>query len=279
MSIDWSQRVAVVTGAAGAIGTEICLRLDHLGLRILAVDLRADGLEQLTAKLPRAPLTVAGDLTDLATLERVRATLETECGRCDLLINNAGMVVTEPFETAAPAVLRREIEVNLLAPMLLTRTLFPLLQKAGDGRVISVVSLGSILPLGESPGYSASKFGLRGLMLGLVLREPKTGVRISTVNPGSVDTPMLRYEAQTGGSPLNFIDPPLKPEQVAEVVLARLHQPRAETDVTAADGWLVRLGMLFPNLFRKVLPWFAKRGEKGRLRYLKEKGLEPRTRA
>jgi short-subunit dehydrogenase len=241
------------------------------------VDLRADGLQELAGKLVRPPLTVAGDLTDPATLERVRATLETQCGRCDVLINNAGMVVTEPFETAAPALLRREIEVNLLAPMLLTRTLFPLLQKSGDGRVISVVSLGSILPLAESPGYSASKFGLRGFMLGLVLREPKTRVSISTVNPGSVDTPMLRHEAQTGGSPLNFIDPPLKPGQVAEVVLARLHQPRAETDVTAADGWLARLGMLFPNLFHKILPWFAKRGEKGRLRYLKEKGLEAKV--
>lgn len=270
-----SRKIAVVTGAAGAIGTEICQRLDALDFEMVLVDLRAEGLDALAQKLSRPVQKVAGDLSQSETLQRILDTVQTHFGRCDVLINNAGMVVTMPFEQASPELLRREVDVNLLAPMLLTRALFPLLQ-ASAGQVITVVSLGSMLPLMESPGYSASKFGLRGFMLGLALRKPITGVRISTVSPGSVDTPMLRYEAQTGGSPLNFLGPPLKPSCIAEVVIRQLTHPKVENDVTASDGWLIRFGMLIPNLFLKVLPLLIKQGNKGRLRYLEQQGLKPR---
>ncbi len=268
-STDNTAPVAVVTGAAGAIGTEICQRLQARGYAIVAADLSETGLEALRAKLAQPLTCVAGDLSDPQTAERIRNTLEQQYGRCDLLINNAGMVITDAFETMTTAQVRREVDVNLLAPMLLTHALFPLLQ-ARRGQVISVVSLGSMLPLAESPGYAASKFGLRGFMLSLALRTPRNGVRISTVNPAGVNTPMLHYEARTGGSPLNFLGTPLEPEQVAERVIRQLHKPKIENDISASDGWLIRIAMLFPNFYAKVLPLLVSMGEKGRQRFLKK---------
>ncbi|TJY55925.1 SDR family oxidoreductase [Sinimarinibacterium sp. CAU 1509] len=264
--------VAVVTGAAGAIGTEICQRLQARGYAIVAADLSEAGLAALQGKLAQPLSCVAGDLSDPQTAERIRSTLDTRHGRCDVLINNAGMVITDPFETMTTARVRREVDVNLLAPMLLTHALFPLLQ-AARGQVISVVSLGSMLPLAESPGYAASKFGLRGFMLSLALRTPRNGVRISTVNPAGVNTPMLHYEARTGGSPLNFLGTPLEPEQVAERVIKQLHKPKIENDISASDGWLIRIAMLFPNFYAKVLPLLVSMGEKGRLKFLQKHGL------
>jgi len=261
--------VAVVTGAAGAIGTEICLRLQSRGYAIVAADLSQAGLDALQTRLSHPVTIVAGDLSDPQTADRIRSTLETQHGRCDVLINNAGMVITDPFETMATAQVRREVDVNLLAPMLLTHALFPLLQ-AQRGQVISVVSLGSMLPLAESPGYAASKFGLRGFMLSLALRTPQNGVRISTINPAGVNTPMLHHEARTGGSPLNFLGTPLEPEQVAERVMRQLQKPKIETDISASDGWLIRIAMLFPNFYARVLPLLVSMGEKGRQRFLKK---------
>lgn len=266
-----NRSVAVVTGAAGAIGTEICRRLQARGYAVLAADLDPAALDALQTRLALPLTTVAGDLTDPQTIERIRDTLETRFGRCDVLINNAGTVITDPFEQMTPATVRREVEVNQLAPMLLTHALFGLLQ-ARHGQVISVVSLGSMLPLAESPGYAASKFGLRGFMLSLALRTPHNGVRISTVNPAGVDTPMLHHEARSGGSPLNFLGTPLQPAQVAERVIRQLSRPKIENDISASDGWLIRIAMLFPNLYARVLPLLTALGEKGRQKFLQKIG-------
>lgn len=266
------QPVAVVTGAAGGIGAEICERLQARGYALLAVDLGTESM----ARLPLAPpsRSLAVDLAAADAAERVLDAVQTQFGRCDLLVNNAGTVVTTPFETAPAEALRRELDVNLTAPLLLTRALFPLLQ-ASRGQVISVVSLGAMLPLRESPGYNAGKFGLRGLMLGLALRTPDTGVTISTINPAAVDTAMLRHEALTGGSPMNFVGTPMPPARVADAVIRQIGRPRVETDLSAGDGWLVRLAMLVPNLFPRLLPVFAALGRRGQVRYLQRKGLSP----
>jgi short-subunit dehydrogenase len=259
--------VAVVTGAAGAIGGEICRRLDKQGYIVVAVDLDQTRLEALDRTLSRPAVLMASDITQIETLEQIKTTIQTHFGHCNVLFNNAGIVVTQPFEEVSASTLRREQEVNLLAPLLLTNTLFPLLS-ASKGQVVTLCSLGGLLPLAECPGYSASKFGLRGLMLSLAQRTPETGVTISLINPTSVDTPMLRLEARNNGSPLNFLDEPLTAAQVAEQAVAQLKKRAVETDFPASAGWAIRLAMLMPNRFLSLLPMLKKRGEAGRQRYL-----------
>jgi NAD(P)-dependent dehydrogenase (short-subunit alcohol dehydrogenase family) len=260
--------------AAGGIGGEICDRLDALGFRIAAVDLSAEAIGALARRLTRPVLALTIDLCNPGAPQAIADAVQEHFGRCDVLINNAGVVLVDPFESVDPAKIERELRVNLVAPALLTRALFPLLQAAGDGHVISVASLGGLLPLAECPSYSASKFGLRGLMLALAMRRARTGVRISIVNPSSVDTTMLQHEAMHGGSPLNFLDPPQAPTRVAEAVIDALSRSRIERDVPASDGWLIRIVMSLPNLFARVMPWLVARGERGRRRYLRAKGLE-----
>ncbi|WP_348674823.1 SDR family oxidoreductase [uncultured Abyssibacter sp.] len=272
MSAPLAGKIAVVTGAAGGIGVDICTRLSALGARLVLVDRREDALNTALAALPENSVGIAQDLTEPDAGTHIVKTVRERCGRCDLLVNNAGMVVTEAFEQAPLAPFEQEVTLNLLAPMRLIHALFPLLQESG-GQVISVVSLGGQLPLKECPGYSASKFGLRGLMLALALREPLTGVRFSVINPAAVDTPMLRHEALNGGSALNFLDPPHPPSLIGQAVVDRALNPRVESDVPRGDGWLIRLVMAVPGLFTRVLPRLESRGEKGRQRYLRERGL------
>lgn len=261
-------RTAVVTGAGGGIGTAVCRRLVEAGHHVVAVDVDEVGL----ARLPEAVTRVVCDLTDPSAPEQVAAVVRETTGRCDVLVNNAGVVVTTPFEHATPQELLREQQVNLQAPLLLTRALFPLLQ-AASGHVVSVVSLGSMLPLAQSPGYSASKFGLRGFLLSLALRERETGVRVSIVNPGSVDTPMLRHEAASNGSPLNFLGTPLRPEAVAAAVVRQLDRPRLETNLPRHDGWLIKSAMLTPGLLGRARPLLERAARPALRRYQERHGL------
>ncbi|XVA03800.1 SDR family NAD(P)-dependent oxidoreductase [Prescottella equi] len=261
---------AVVTGAGGGIGSAICRGLAGRGHDIVAVDVDPDGLAALARELPGRVTPHRCDLTNAAERDGLVRALG---GRCDLLVHVAGVVVTTPFERVTDVEMDRELGVNLLAPVHLTRALYPALQDS-QGHVVAIVSIGGMLPLAESPGYSASKFGLRGFLLALAARTPETGVRVSLVNPGSVDTPMLRHEAATGGSALNFLSTPIRPEAVAARVLRLVDRPRIETNVPRSDGWMAKAGMLVPGLTVRALPWIAKLSSGNLRRYRARHGIE-----
>lgn len=256
-------RTAVVTGAAGAIGSAVCSLLIGRGFRVVAVDVDADGL----ARLPDDVSPVVADLTDPDFTSAVREAVERLGGRCDVLVNNAGIVNTTPVDQLRPEQVLREQAINLQAPILLSLALMPALKAAG-GQIVSVVSLASMLPLAESPGYCASKAGLRAFMSSLALSENTTGVRISMVHPGAVDTPMLQHEARSGGSALNFLTPPMKPAAVAKAVVGQIDRPKLEVLVPASDGWLVRLAATVPAVLRRSNAVLCRLGERGRNRYL-----------
>lgn len=261
--------VAVVTGAGGAIGAAVTARLQARGFHVVAVDVGAAALAALPGPATRLEL----DLADPTTAARVRAVLERDhAGRCDLLVNNAGVIVTAPFAEVTPEAARREQAVNLQAPMDLCRALYPLLERT-RGRIVSVVSLGAMMPLAESAGYSASKAGLRAFMLGLAMMTRESGVGVAMVHPGAVDTPMLRREAAEGGSALNFLSEPLAPEVVADAVVANLDRLRLETCLPRHDGWALRAVGLAPGVLPRLRPVLERLARPGLRRYVARHGL------
>lgn len=262
-------KTAVVTGAAGGIGAAVCTRLLARGYHVVGVDVNGDGLDRLPSEVNRHQ----ADLTDPHFHETVLATIRHTSGRCDLLINNAGIVVAGAVEDADPEAIRREQVINLHAPMLLTHALYPLLQQR-RGQIISVASLASMMPLAESPGYSASKAGLRAFMLAMSQRERATGVRICLVHPGAVDTPMLRYEAAHGGSSLNFLSAPLAPDTVAKAVVDNLDHPRLETSLPRSGGWQAKLLGLAPGLLGRMRPILDRAAQSGVEKYLRTNAVQ-----
>jgi NAD(P)-dependent dehydrogenase (short-subunit alcohol dehydrogenase family) len=261
-------KIAVVTGAAGAIGAAVCARLNQRGHHVVAVDVDAAGLDRLPEPATRLCL----DLTDPGFHEGVVAAVDALGGGCDVLVNNAGIVVTRPFEQVTPAESDREQVINLHAPMQLSRALYPALQRV-SGRIVSVVSLGAMMPLAESAGYSASKAGLRAFMLALAMLERQSGVGISMVHPGAVDTPMLRQEATDGGSALNFLNRPLHPDIVARAVVANLDRPRLETAIPWYDGWLLKAAGLAPWALPGIRPLLERLAQPGLRRYRHQHGI------
>lgn len=211
---------AVITGGAGGLGRATAARLIQRGVRCLLVDIDADALARAVQALGPLACAQVADLTDPAARDRLAERLDTDWGQLQLLVNNAGIVGTTPFEQRTPASIRGELELNLMAPLLLTHRLLPLLQRSGDGRVVNIVSLGGMFPLPESTVYSASKFGLRGAMLCLGLDGARLGIRVSIVNPSATDTPMLMREALNGGNKLQFMGAPSRRRSVRSLQLA-----------------------------------------------------------
>lgn len=269
MSFDYRDRVIVVTGGAGGIARAFSTAAAARGATLALVDIRAEAADLAAADLPgRGHRGFSGDLTDDSEVERVLQEIEAAYGRIDVLVNNVGMTSAERFDVRSVESIRRETEVNLLSPLVLTRLALSLLYRSHDPRVITTVSLGGIFPLGETPIYTASKFGLRGAMLSIGLDLRRTGIRAGSVLPSATDTRMLRQEAIDGGNSLQFQDPPQPPAAVARAMMRLLDKPRLEVYPKASESVLIRLAMLIPN----ALPWlmrrFRRRGERGMARYL-----------
>ncbi|NUR58098.1 MAG: SDR family NAD(P)-dependent oxidoreductase [Catenulispora sp.] len=271
MSFQFRDKVVLVTGGAGGIGSALCHRFAVGEATCLVVDIDTARAEKVATGLPGSGHAGIGcDLMDQAAVEGLFDRVSELHGRLDVLVNNVGMTSTERFDVRSVESIRREVELNLLSPLVTTRIAIPLLHAASDPRVVTTVSLAGIFPQGETPVYSASKFGLRGAMLSIALDLRDKGIVAGSVLPSATDTRMLRQEAVDGGNALQFQDPPQQPADVVEAVVRLLHRPRLEVYPKPSESYLVRLAMLAPNLLPRLIPLFRKKGERGMARYLED---------
>ena len=267
--LDLTDRIVVVTGGGGGIGSAFAKLAAGRGARLVLVDIRPDAAGKVAADLPGGPHSVlTGDLTVRADVERILAAIAAQHGRIDVLVNNAGMTSAERFDERSVESIEHELNVNLYAPLMMTRLAVDLLRAAPDPRVVTTVSLGGIFPLGETPIYTASKFGLRGAMLSISLDLRTKGILAGSVLPSATDTRMLRQEALDGGNALQFQDPPQTPEQVAKAMMKVLDKRKIEAYPKLSESWLVKTAMLMPNALPRLMPLFRGKGERGMKKYL-----------
>ncbi|MFJ8941525.1 SDR family NAD(P)-dependent oxidoreductase [Streptomyces sp. NPDC102365] len=268
---DYTGKVMLVTGGAGGIGSALCRRFAIGGAVCVVVDIDGDRARRVADILPGAGhLGLGCDLLDRAGVADLFEQVGAAFGRLDVLVNNVGMTSTERFDVRPVETIEREIDLNMISPLVATRMAIPLLRASADPRIVTTVSLAGIFPQGETPIYAASKFGLRGAMLSIALDLGTKGIRVGSVLPSATDTPMLRREAVDGGNSLQFQDPPQQPSDVVAAVVSLLDRPRLEAYPRVGESLLVRFSMLVPNLLPSLLPLFRKRGERGLARYLED---------
>lgn len=207
-----SQPIALVTGASSGIGTQIVRELATTH-RVVALGRDA---ERLAAT--GADLTLAADLRDPAEFApggKVAALLDS-LERLDVLVHSAAVGTPGSFADTDAAEWQRQLTTNVVAPALLTRLALPKLRDA-SGTVVFLGSGVSVRPAHNMVAYVASKHALKGLADSLRLEEAGHGIRVTTLMPGQVDTPM-QVELQAGLGNEYEPDRYLRPETVARAV-------------------------------------------------------------
>ncbi|MFZ9876494.1 MAG: SDR family NAD(P)-dependent oxidoreductase [Candidatus Nanopelagicales bacterium] len=271
MKFDYFEKVFVITGAAGGIGSHLAKEVASQNAKVVALDINQNKLDQLINSLPgNDHLAICFDLTDKSEMKKAIDQIASKYGRIDVLVNNAAITSAERFDERSVESIEQELSINLLSPLIFMRLAIDLLKKSKDPRIISTVSLGGIFPLGETPIYTTSKFGLRGAMLSLSLDLEKKGIKVSSILPSATDTAMLHKEAIEGGNTLQFLDPPQTTNDVIKSFKKTLDNPKFERYPKPSESWLVRIVMLVPDLLPKLMPLFIGRGNRGHKKYLKE---------
>jgi NAD(P)-dependent dehydrogenase (short-subunit alcohol dehydrogenase family) len=179
-------RNVLVTGAAGGIGTAATLRLAELGHTVYAgVRSAAPRLEgRQGVRVIRLDVTSPDSIT--SAIEEISA----ETDQLHALVNNAGVIVQGPLELVPPDEFRRQLDVNILGPALVTRACLPLL-RAGGGRVINISAGSGRIPIPFLGALSASKAALESFSTALRAELAPFGIAVVVVEPGLMDTPIF----------------------------------------------------------------------------------------
>lgn len=181
----------VVTGGANGMGRELVLEFLRRGARVAAVDLRAEDLAQ-TAALAGAGERLSVhvvDVTDRAGVQALVPAVESAHGAVDGLVNNAGII--QPFVPVADLSYRdieRVLDVNLMGTIHMVKAFLPVLLSRPEGYIANVSSMGGFFPFPGQTMYGASKAAVKLLTEGLYAELIGTGVHVSVIMPGAVNT-------------------------------------------------------------------------------------------
>lgn len=215
---------ALVTGATGGIGTAIARRLHAGGATVLVSGRRGDLLAQLRDELGERVEVIEADLSQREAV----AALPGRCGQVDLLVANAALPASGHLLSFEPDQIDRAIDVNLRAPVQLSRALAPAMAERGYGHLVFISSLSGKIGAPGSSLYSATKFGLRGFALGLREDLAASGVGVTTVFPGFIRDAGMFHDS---GAKLPFYVATRTPDHVAKAVVRGVERDRLEIDV------------------------------------------------
>jgi short-subunit dehydrogenase len=266
MAARFGNKIVLITGASGGIGAACARRFAAEGASVMLAARGAEGLRKLAAEIERnggKAYALPTDVSDPAACERLVQRAAEPFGGLDVLVNNAGANKRGPIERYSAEELARVVQVNLVAPIVLTRLALPHLRKRGPSAIVNVASIAGQIPVKHEAVYSATKFGLRAFTYALAEELAGSGVTVSAVSPGPVDTGFLTEDLDHVPDVV-FAQPMSTADDIARLVLACAVDGTVERTIPRVTGILATAGYLVPALRRFMMPIMERRGKQAK---------------
>jgi NAD(P)-dependent dehydrogenase (short-subunit alcohol dehydrogenase family) len=189
-------KVVLITGAGGGIGSETAIELARLGAKVILFGGRNITKMQQTANEITSNggvcKVVGGDLTDVNELEKAFSKAVDGENKIDILINNAGVAHNDKFETVTQDLFDKIMQINVKVPYFLTQKALPYLKKSSEATIINIASVVAHAGYENQSVYTASKHALLGFTKALAVELHKENVRVHAISPGGVYTDMIK---------------------------------------------------------------------------------------
>ena len=242
----------LVTGASSGIGLATAKALYRKGARLAVAGRDRRRLAELASEV--GGRAVVADLTDDESIARCVNEATAHLGAIDVLVNNAGTGWSGPFAEMPTTEIDRLIQLNLRAAILLAHELAPPMIGRGRGHIVNVASIAGHLGVGGEAVYSATKAALINFSEGLRQEIAESGVGVTVVSPGVVDTEFFNRQ----GSPYSRSWPrPIAPEKVADVIVRSIETNRPEAIVPKWLSLVARLKGGLPGVYRALYRRFG----------------------
>lgn len=195
MPFDFKDKVAVVTGAASGIGAAVAQLLAASGAKVLIADLNEDGAREVAESIVAKGGIAKGfaaDVSDAMEVEAMVAAAQREFGGLHLAVNNAGISgAAAPTGEYPLDSWNKVIGINLTSVFYGLRYQIPAIVASGGGAIVNMASILGSVGFANSPAYVAAKHGVIGLTKSAAIEYAKHGIRINSIGPGFIDTPLL----------------------------------------------------------------------------------------
>ncbi|GAB6927894.1 glucose 1-dehydrogenase [Paenibacillus sp. JCM 10914] len=215
-------KVAIVTGASRGQGAAHVRALVEEGAKVALTDIQVELGEALAKELGERALFIQHDVSNPADWERVVAQAETAFGPVNVLVNNAGIAFLKEIKDTTFEEYQRVININQASVFLGMKSVLPSMRRAGVGSIINVSSAAGDKGIPGNVAYGATKFAIRGMSKVAALEFTPYNIRVNTIMPGVIQTPMVddpeadRVSEIVKGIPMQRLG---KPEEVANLVV------------------------------------------------------------
>lgn len=271
MNRHFRDKTVIVTGGSEGVGAATARRFAAAGANLVLAARGKRKLDALAEELRSTTrvVVVPMDVSDPDACVNLFKKAEYEFDGIHCLVNNAGFHARGPVESVPAEDLARMVDVNLKAPIVLSRLAVPYLKQAGGGAIVNVASLAGRTPVPNAATYSATKFGLRAFTFAMGEELRGTGVKLAAVSPGPIDTGFIMDNLDRVAD-ITFSQPLSTAEEVAEVIMRLAVNDKRERSMPPVSGLLTTLSYLFPRLGRALQPALVRRGRRIK-RQLKQK--------
>lgn len=216
---DFAGKVAVVTGGGSGIGEACAVLLAQRGAKVLVADRDLPAATKVAEGIGAAALAHQADVSDLSSCEAMVAKAVEAFGRLDVAVNNAGIGGPQALTGEYPADgWAAVIGVNLTGVFYCMRSEIPAMLTAGGGSIVNVASILGSVGFAQSVAYVSAKHGVVGMSKATALEYAERGIRVNSVGPGFIQTPLLTDEIAMAVAGLHPIKRLGTSEEVAEVV-------------------------------------------------------------
>ena len=256
-----NNKTVIITGGSEGVGAAAARMFAEAGANLMLVARNKKNLDAIAEEL-RAKTRVevfAMDVSDAEACVDVFKKAAFEFGSVDILVNNAGYHKRGVVEDIDAKELGKMIDVNLKAPIILSRIALPYLRDAGGGAIINVGSLAGRAPIPGSSCYAASKAGLRSFTYALGMELADSNIKLAVVSPGPIDTGFIMADIDAT-SDLTLSQPISTAEEVAQAILDLCGNNLREQSMPRVSGLLTTMMYLFPGLSPRVRPMLERKG-------------------
>ncbi|WP_033542143.1 glucose 1-dehydrogenase [Planococcus sp. CAU13] len=212
-------KVAIITGGARGMGAAHARRFLEEGAKVVITDILEEEGEAMAKNLGGSARFMKHDVTKAAEWQQVVAETESVFGPVSVLVNNAGIALLKTIGDMTEAQYRRVIDVNQVSVFLGMKYVHPSMSKAGNGSIINISSVSGLKGNSGSVAYDASKFAVRGMTKSAAVEFASEGIRVNSVHPGIIETPMVRKSRVSKLAKTVPLDRTAKPEEVSHLVV------------------------------------------------------------
>lgn len=240
-------KVAIITGGAGGMGRMHGNYFIREGAKVVIADLKSSDGQKVADDLGENALFVAFDVTSETSWESLVRQAEERFGPVSVLVNNAGIVKQNAIENTSLEEYRQTIHINQDGVFLGMKYVLPSMKKAENGSIINISSIAGIVGGANNLAYTASKFAVRGMTKAAAAEFAEFGIRVNSVHPGVIRTPMTEQEGIKELIMEMEKDIPMKriaePEEITNLVLYLASDESSYSTGTefVADGGLIQV--------------------------------------